>query len=204
MSPEHYFSAQPSTPEKRKTIQVSLGGATRKVQTSGGIFSPDRMDKGTAILLDGVPEPAQSGNLLDIGCGWGPVALAMALAAPGATVHAIDVNERSINLTRDNAAALGLRNIRAGMPDSIDPDLQFETIWSNPPIRVGKEALHELLLLWLPRLAPGGTAWLVVQKNLGADSLQKWLISQLPTDWSIQRASTDNAFRILRIERPAA
>lgn len=204
MSQEHYFSAEQSTPEKRKTIQVSLGGATRKVQTSGGIFSPDRLDKGTAILLGGVPDPSPTGNLLDLGCGWGPVALSMALASPDATVHAVDVNERSIALTRDNAAALRLGNVRAGLPASVDPAIEFDTIWSNPPIRVGKEALHELLMLWLPRLAPGGNAWLVVQKNLGADSLQKWIIGQLPSDWSVERVSTDNAFRILKVQRPEA
>ncbi|GAA4360636.1 class I SAM-dependent methyltransferase [Paeniglutamicibacter cryotolerans] len=204
MSQEHYFSTQQSTPEKRKTIQVSLGGATRKVQTSGGIFSPDRLDKGTAILLGGVPAPSPAGNLLDLGCGWGPVALSMAIASPDATVHAVDVNERSIALTRDNAASLRLGNVRAGMPESVDPAIEFDTIWSNPPIRVGKEALHELLMLWLPRLAPGGNAWLVVQKNLGADSLQKWIIGQLPSDWSVDRVSTDNAFRILKVQRPGA
>ncbi|MCV9995001.1 class I SAM-dependent methyltransferase [Paeniglutamicibacter sp. ZC-3] len=204
MSPEHYFSAQPSTPEKRRHISVELRGAVHKVQTSGGIFSPDRIDKGTAILLDGVPDPSVSGNLLDIGCGWGPIALSMAMASPEATVYGIDVNERSLGLTRDNAAALGLKNVVVALPEAIDPDLTFDTMWSNPPIRIGKEALHELLLLWLPRLAPGGIAWMVVQKNLGADSLQKWLGTVLPQDWDIERVSTDKAFRILRVARPEA
>ncbi|MFL4473967.1 class I SAM-dependent methyltransferase [Paeniglutamicibacter sp. MACA_103] len=204
MSPEHYFSAQPSTPEKRRHISVELRGTAHKVQTSGGIFSPDRIDKGTAILLDGVPDPAEQGNLLDIGCGWGPIALSMAMASPAATVYGVDVNERSLALTRDNAAALGLKNVVVALPEAIDPELTYNTIWSNPPIRIGKEALHELLLLWLPRLAPGGIAWLVVQKNLGADSLQKWLGTVLPQDWSIERVSTDKAFRILRVARPEA
>ncbi|MDQ0094945.1 class I SAM-dependent methyltransferase [Paeniglutamicibacter psychrophenolicus] len=202
MSPEHYFSAQPSTPEKRRTISVELGGATRKLQSSGGVFSPDRIDKGTAVLLRGVPAPAPEGNLLDIGCGWGPIALSMALASPEATVHAVDVNERSLALTRDNAAALGLKNVVVALPDDVDPARTYNTIWSNPPIRIGKEALHELLLLWLPRLSPGGEAWLVVQKNLGADSLQKWLGTVLPEDWNIDRVSTDKAFRILKVVRP--
>ena len=202
MSSEHYFSAQPSTPEKRRTISVKLGGATRKVETSGGIFSPDRIDKGTAVLLGSVPDPSATGNLLDIGCGWGPIALTMALASPGATVHAVDVNERSIALTRDNAASMGLGNVKASLPEQVPAEIMFDTIWSNPPIRIGKDALHELLLLWLPRLAPGGTAWLVVQKNLGADSLQKWIGTQLPESWSVERTSTDKAFRTIRIQRP--
>lgn len=204
MSPEHYFSAQPSTPEKRRTISVELGGAPRKLQSSGGIFSPDRIDKGTAVLLRGVPDPSPTGNLLDLGCGWGPIALSMALASPSATVHAVDVNERSLALTRDNAATLGLGNVVVALPEAADPDTTYDTIWSNPPIRIGKEALHELLLLWLPRLAPGGDAWLVVQKNLGADSLQKWLDAALPQDWNVERVSTDKAFRILKVSRPLA
>ncbi|GER24233.1 16S RNA G1207 methylase RsmC [Zafaria cholistanensis] len=203
MGSEHYFSAQPSTPEKRKTITVVLAGAERTVQTAGGIFSPDGVDKGTAVLLAGVPAPAPAGHLLDIGCGWGPIALSMALASPGATVHAVDVNDRSIGLTRDNAARLGLDNVVAGTPDSVPADVEFDTIWSNPPIRIGKEALHELLLQWLPRLAPGGQAWLVVQKNLGSDSLQKWLGENLPAGFRVSRESTSKAFRILRVVRPS-
>ena len=203
MGSEHYFSAQPSTPEKRKTITVVLAGAERTVQTAGGIFSPDGVDKGTAVLLSGVPAPAPAGHLLDIGCGWGPIALSMALASPGATVHAVDVNDRSIGLTRDNAARLGLGNVVAGTPDSVPADVEFDTIWSNPPIRIGKEALHELLLQWLPRLSPGGQAWLVVQKNLGSDSLQKWLGENLPAGFRVSRESTSKAFRILKVVRPA-
>ncbi|GAA5228902.1 class I SAM-dependent methyltransferase [Paeniglutamicibacter antarcticus] len=202
MSPDHYFSAQPSTPEKRRDISVELGGATRRLKSSGGIFSPDRIDKGTAVLLRGVPAPDSQGNLLDIGCGWGPIALSMGLASPEATIYAVDVNERSLGLTRDNAVSLGLKNVVVALPGEVDPLISYNTIWSNPPIRIGKEALHELLLLWLPRLAPGGNAWLVVQKNLGADSLQKWLGTVMPPEWTIERVSTDKAFRILHVGRP--
>ncbi|MEE1621975.1 class I SAM-dependent methyltransferase [Zafaria sp. Z1313] len=204
MGSDHYFSAQPSAPERRRAITVHLGGSDRTVQTSGGIFSPDGIDKGTAVLLDGVPAPSAVGELLDIGCGWGPIALSLALASPGARVHAVDVNERSIALTRDNAAALGLSNVVAGTPESVPGELLFDTIWSNPPIRIGKEPLHALLLTWLPRLAPGGEAWLVVQKNLGADSLRAWLARELPAGWTVDRASTEKSFRILRVARPAA
>ena len=124
--------------------------------TSSGLFSPDGVDKGTAILLDARPDP-EGGRLLDIGCGWGPIALTMALKAPDAAVHAVDVNERCLALTAENAARLGLRNVVAQRPDTVDDALEFDTIWSNPPIRIGKEELHALLLRWLPRLAPGGS-----------------------------------------------
>lgn len=173
----------------------------RKVQTASGIFSPAGLDKGTAVLLQYVPTPR--GRILDIGCGWGPITLAAAEQSPQSEVYGVDVNERSIDLARLNAAALGLSNVVVGTPESVDPSLQFDTIWSNPPIRIGKDALHELLMLWLPRLAPGGEAWMVVQKNLGSDSLQKWLVEQLPSDWKITREATAKAFRVLKVARPA-
>lgn len=201
MTSDHYFTASPASADERRTIEVELNGSTRKVQTASGIFSPTGLDKGTAVLLQYVPTP--KGRVLDIGCGWGPITLTAAEQAPDSEVYGVDVNERSIELTRLNAQNLGLNNIIVGTPDSIDPKLQFDTIWSNPPIRIGKEALHELLLLWLPRLAPGGDAWLVVQKNLGSDSLQKWLAEQLPDQWSVTREATAKAFRVLKVSRPA-
>ena len=202
----HYFNSQPATPMKRRPLSVVLAGETRQLQTAGGIFSPDGVDKGTIILLNEAPPPATEGNLLDIGCGWGPIALTLALRSPETTVYAVDVNERSIELTRDNAKALGLANIKASTPDGVHPDIRFNTIWSNPPIRVGKSELHSILLMWLPRLARNGNAYLVVQKNLGSDSLQRWLAAELATQFpeagfTVSRDSTHKAFRILRVTR---
>ena len=95
-----------------------------------------------------------------------------------------------------NAAALGMADrLRAGTPDQVPADLRFDEIWSNPPIRIGKDALHELLLLWLPRLKPDGVAWLVVGKNLGADSLAKWLTAQ---GWLTEKLASAKGFRILK------
>ncbi|WP_434992671.1 class I SAM-dependent methyltransferase [Arthrobacter sp. Ld5] len=200
MESQHYFSAQPAGPDTRRPLSVVLGGARRDLVTSSGLFSPDGVDKGTAILLDAVPEP-QGRRMLDIGSGWGPIALTLALKAPDADVYAVDVNERCIALTAENAARLGLGNVVACAPDAVDDALTFDTIWSNPPIRIGKQELHALLLRWLPRLAPGGRAWLVVQKNLGADSLQRWLAEELPEGFLVRRAETSKSFRILEVHR---
>jgi 16S rRNA G1207 methylase RsmC len=125
----------------------------------------------------------------------------MALQSPGAHVYAVDVNERCITLTNENAASLGLGNVTASAPEDVDPELRFDTIWSNPPIRIGKDELHSLLKLWIPRLAPGGSAWLVVQKNLGSDSLQRWLSQELDASFTVTREATSKAFRILRIRK---
>ncbi|MDQ4502670.1 methyltransferase [Sinomonas sp. ASV322] len=203
MESAHYFNAQPGVPDVRKPLTVVLDGVERRLETSAGIFSPDGVDKGTAVLLDEVPDPATEGELLDIGCGWGPIALTMALRSPNATVYAVDVNERSLSLTAANAQRLGLPNVRTSLPDGVPAETRFATIWSNPPIRIGKQALHELLLRWLPRLQAGGEAWLVVQKNLGADSLLRWIADELGDSYDVSRESTSKGFRILRVMRRA-
>jgi 16S rRNA G1207 methylase RsmC len=196
---EHYFTAQPAGPERRRPVDVELAGRHLSVATAGGVFSPDRVDTGTQVLLREAPPPPAAGAFLDLGCGWGPVALSLGLLSPAATVYAVDVNKRALELTRNNAAVAGLDNVRACLPDEVPTGLGFDLIWSNPPIRVGKHALHDLLGTWLPRLTDQGEAYLVVQKNLGADSLQRWLRESLglPCD----RFAVSKGFRVLRVSR---
>jgi 16S rRNA G1207 methylase RsmC len=196
---EHYFSAQPASEARERTIRVVLQGEPFELRTADGVFSSEHLDTGTAVLLATVPPPATEGELLDLGCGWGPIAIAMARRSPGASVWAVDVNERALTLAAANARIAGV-DVKASYPKDIPDGLAFATIWSNPPIRIGKDALHELLRAWLPRLAPGGTAWLVVAKHLGGDSLQRWIAETFP-DLAVSRATTDKGFRVLRVAR---
>jgi 16S rRNA G1207 methylase RsmC len=198
MSSEHYFAETPGSDFKPKRITIQLLGKSVEVETAGGTFSPDRLDQGTAVLLSHVQIAPRGGNLLDTGCGWGPIALSLALQAPQATVWAVDVNERSLQLTRENAARLGVANLKVCRPDEVPADLTFDGIWSNPPIRVGKDVLHEILQTWLPRLSAGASAYLVVQKNLGSDSLHRWLDQVMPA-FETSRVDTAKAFRVLRV-----
>ncbi|MEO0025020.1 MAG: hypothetical protein RL196_1461 [Actinomycetota bacterium] len=200
MSDEHYFSQTPNTEFRPKEISVELDGHKVSVTTAGGVFSPDHIDTGTQVLLEHLDQVPPSGDLLDIGCGWGAIALAMALHSPHATVWAIDVNDRSLELTRMNASRLGLKNIKVCRPEQVPFGLEFNGIWSNPPIRVGKDVLHEILLTWLPRLEADAEAYLVVQKNLGADSLHRWLEAEMPADFSTIRIDTAKSFRVLRVK----
>ncbi|RKQ33334.1 class I SAM-dependent methyltransferase [Kocuria tytonis] len=204
MTPErpapHYFVSDPELPEKPRRLSVELRGRRVDVGTAAGVFSPTDLDRGTAALLRHVPDP-RGRSFLDIGCGWGPLSLALALADPEAMVTAVDVNERSLRLTAMNARSLGLERVEARLPRDVPADRTFDTIWSNPPIRVGKDALHDILTTWLPRLSPGGSAWLVVQKNLGGDSLQRWLAETLGEDFAVARAATDKGFRIITVTR---
>lgn len=197
---DHYFTADPASEAQRRTINVPLAGRTHPVTVAGGVFSPDRIDQGTTVLLQHAPEPPATGTFLDLGCGWGPIALTLGLRSPDATVYAVDVNERALDLTRTNAAALGLNGMRAGLAQDVPDDVRFDLIWSNPPIRVGKAVLHELMTGWLPRLSERGEAYLVVQKNLGSDSLQRWLTENLP-ELETDRFTSVRGFRILRVRR---
>ncbi|WP_375384957.1 class I SAM-dependent methyltransferase [uncultured Microbacterium sp.] len=201
MGSDHYFSASPASPENLRRIRVSIGGHDVEVTTAGGVFSPDHIDAGTAVLLANTPPPPPGGHLLDLGCGWGPIALSLAVASPHATVWAIDVNERALDLVRRNCAALGLTNVNAVLPDDVPDDVAFRTIRSNPPIRVGKNELHGLLERWIPRLDERSDAWLVVQRNLGSDSLQRWLAASFPHSFSVHRTATGRGFRVLKVRR---
>lgn len=201
--PDHYFSASPASADEREPARVRLRGRDVDVVTASGVFSHGRLDLGTQVLLRSVADPPDGGHLLDLGCGWGPVALAMAQAAPGATVWALDVNERALDLAARNAASLGLTGVRAVRAQDVPDDVRFDAIWSNPPIRVGKPVLHELLRTWLPRLAPDGEAHLVVQRNLGADSLARWLATELGESFDVARAASAKGFRVLRVTRTA-
>ncbi|QJU53041.1 methyltransferase [Herbiconiux sp. KACC 21604] len=202
MDGEHYFSAQPAGELSLREITVELAGAPRRLQTASGVFSPERLDAGTRVLLSNVPAPPPGGNLLDLGCGWGPIALSLALESPHATVWAVDVNERALDLIRRNAHMLGLDHVNAVRPEDVPDSLKFTTIWSNPPIRVGKNELHSMLQTWLPRLDTGSDAWLVVQKNLGSDSLQRWLDTEF-SDMSVMRTTTNRGYRVLRVRNHA-
>ena len=191
---EHYFSARPDAPHRPGRVHVVLPDVHLELQTDAGMFSPGRLDAGTRVLLEAAPPPPAAGDLLDLGCGYGPLALVLAARSPGATVWAVDVNERALALCAANAQRAGLPNVRAVGPGDPALPARFGLIWSNPPIRVGKAALHELLAGWLARLVPGGAAYLVVQRNLGADSLQRWLAE---AGWPASRLAARGGYRVL-------
>jgi 16S rRNA (guanine1207-N2)-methyltransferase len=195
-----YFSEQPSGSEVRATIKAQAWGRELTLITASGVFAADRLDRGTAVLLRASPVPKGRPRILDLGCGYGPIALAIAVHCPGALIDAVDVNERALALCRENARALSVADrVRVLRPEQVDPDTRYDEIWSNPPIRIGKQSLHELLLTWLSRLAPDGLARLVVGKNLGSDTLQRWLIEQ---GYACERAASAKGFRVL-VVRPS-
>ncbi|HEX9067075.1 MAG TPA: methyltransferase [Streptosporangiaceae bacterium] len=196
MTGEQYFTRQPAAAHRPGSVHVLLPGLHLELATDSGVFSARRLDPGTRLLLDVAPPPPPEGDLLDLGCGYGPLALTMAARSPGARIWAVDVNERALALTAGNAARAGLANVTCAAPG--DPGLPgtFAVIWSNPPVRIGKSALQEMLDCWLGRLSADGSAYLVVQRNLGSDSLQRWLAGAGRT---AERIAARAGYRVLRV-----
>lgn len=196
---EHYFTADPSVPFRRVPVTFTAWGHTLSLDSGSGVFAQGRLDVGTAVLFREVVPP-EGGRILDLGCGYGAIGLAIARAVPSATVTGVDVNERALLLATENAAALGLSSQFAAVtPAAVPGDATYDELWSNPPIRIGKAALHDLLLTWFARLVPGGRAVLVVGKNLGADSLQRWLEGQ---GYPTSRVGSAKGFRVLESRHP--
>ena len=198
MSEDHYFSADPAAPFKRAPVRADVWGHVLELTSGSGVFAQGRLDIGTSVLFRET-DPPPGGRVLDLGCGYGVIGLAICVAVPDTTVTAVDVNRRAVLLANQNAEALGVSDrFAATTPEEVPPGETYDEIWSNPPIRIGKAALHELLLTWLPRLAPGGRAVMVVGKNLGADSLQRWLGEQ---GYPTARLASAKGFRILETRR---
>lgn len=192
----HYFDADPTVGSDPTTVRLDLPDRSLTLTTDRGVFSGSRVDAGTKYLLLEAPPPTAEGTFVDLGCGYGPIACTLAARAPQATVWAVDSNARAVALCAANAARLGLHNVRAAMPTEVPEDLRVDLLWSNPPIRIGKAALHDLLSEWLGRLSTDGRAVLVVQKHLGADSLQRWLDD---VGWAVERLGSRSGYRLLQV-----
>ena len=197
MSDGQYWTDSPGVASRPSEVDLLLPDVDLRLTTDRGVFSADRVDRGTRyLLLEGPDLPTGPVDLLDLGCGYGPIACTLASRRPEARVWAVDVNERARDLCRANAAAAGLANVEVAAPDDVPVDVRLAAIWSNPPIRIGKPALHDLLIRWLDLLTPDGTAHLVVQRHLGADSLARWMDDR---GWATERRGSRKGFRLLDV-----
>jgi 16S rRNA (guanine1207-N2)-methyltransferase len=198
MATSQYFEPTPDAPSAPTEVRLDLADFSLRLTTDRGVFSHGSIDTGTRLLLQEAPSPGTIATALDLGCGTGAIACTLARRAPAARVWAVDVNERARSLTAANATANTCPNVHVAAPDDVPTDVTFDLIWSNPPIRIGKPALHELLTTWLGRLSPTGIAVLVVQKHLGADSLATWIGTQ---GFTVERLTSRQNFRLLKVSR---
>lgn len=196
----HYFSARPDVESRPRDVRVDLGDVHLTLRTDRGVFAGAGLDPGTEFLLREAPAPPATGTLADVGCGHGIIAVTLGLRAPSCRVVAVDVNERALELCRVNARTNRAANVEAMTPDRIEPGLVVDAIYSNPPVRIGKAALHALLEEWLGRLAPGGAAYLVVQRHLGSDSLARWLEERGD---DVRRLGSRRGYRLLEVRHGA-
>ena len=199
---EQYFSdSQPASADELHLLRDHVRGFDLEMWVSDRVFSGSRIDLGTRQLLTEAPALPESGHFLDLGCGWGPLAITMGLESPQATVWAVDVNSRALDLTARNASLNEADTVHPLHAEEAPEKLRsqgitFDVIWSNPPIRIGKDALHELLITWLSMLSANGVAYLVVQKNLGADSLMTWLRDQ---GFPCEKIASKKGYRIIEV-----
>lgn len=208
--PQHYFTPAPEVPSAPRLVELVLPDTRFELGTDRGMFSPNRIDAGTKLLLleDPLRVAARAGassgtgarsggpcTLVDLGCGYGPIALTLARRHPDATIWAVDVNERALDRCRANAAALGLTNVLVGREDELPTDAPVSAVYSNPPIRVGKAALQALLVRWAGRLVVGAPLLLVVRRDLGAESLEHWMTDR---GWAPTRLAARAGYRVLQ------
>lgn len=202
---EQYFTQQPSSNDNRRILHIQARSYDLDMEVSNGVFSTTRLDLGTSVLLKHAPTPQENGYFLDLGCGWGPISVVLGLLCPQAYVQAVDINERALALTQSNARRNNVNNIHTSLADDVlqahGNEPFIDLLWSNPPIRIGKEALHTMLMNWLPLLKPQGSAYLVVQKNLGADSLIPWLAQALGDEFRVSKYASSKGYRIIEVLR---
>ncbi|HSP09017.1 MAG TPA: methyltransferase [Candidatus Dormibacteraeota bacterium] len=193
----HYFDRDPAAASRPRRLSLTLPDVDVVLESDAGVFGHRVVDSGTRFLLRRAPAPPSEGEVLDLGSGYGPIAVTLGLRAPEARIWAVDVNLRAVELTARNAAAAGLTNVVAATPDDVPAEVRFAAIYSNPPVRIGLALLHPLLTGWLDRLENGGVAHLVVHRHLGSDSLARWLAGQ---GFAVERMASHDGFRILRVQ----
>lgn len=178
---EHYFSASPQAKHDPGEVTLKVAGRSLTLQTDAGVFSKERIDRGTRLLIEAMvrgnlPLP-EHGAFLDLGCGYGPLGLAMAILRPEADVYMVDVNERAVGLAQENASRHGLDRVQVAQGEGLGPfrDVSFHVIVTNPPLRTGKKNVHALLEQAYGALLPGGVLAVVIRTQQGARSMERFL-----------------------------
>lgn len=180
----------------RTAVKLSLPDIDLELQSEAGLFSHRSIDTGTYVLLRYGPAPPESGDLLDLGCGYGAIALVLGTRSAGARVWGIDVDARAVDIAQENVVRTGLTNVVICMPRAVPSDVRFSAIYSNPPTRIGKTAFRSLLSHWLGKLSPTGSAYLVIKKEAGADAVAQWLSDN---GYRADRLAAKQGYRLVHV-----
>lgn len=174
---EHYYTKDPKVRSDRKTISWSLRGKTLHFTTDAGVFSKGGVDFGSQLLIESFLMPDVDGDVLDVGCGYGPIGLTIATLYPERQIQMVDVNERAIALSQENAAQNHVQNTKIYPSNGLlaVKDSNFAAILTNPPIRAGKDVVFSFYEDSFTKLRSGGELWVVIQKKQGAPSSAKHL-----------------------------
>lgn len=185
---EHYYTKTPSSAHDARTFSADILGMTLHFCTDAGVFSKDGIDRGTRALVEAMPP--LSGRALDLGCGWGAAGIPLALKNPGCAFLLTDINERAAALAAQNAQANGAKNIHVVTGDAFESvDGRFSAIFTNPPIRAGKQAIYQMFRNARDHLEPGGALYIVIRKQQGAPSALNFLRETYASAQVIRRSA---------------
>ena len=196
---EHYYSNKPTAKHDLRTIKEELRGTELIFTTDAGVFSKGGVDFGSKLLIETM-EIKPGYRVLDVGCGYGPIGLSAARLANPGVVTMVDVNERAVELARENAKTNNINNVEIIVSDLFEQvrGLTFDCILTNPPIRAGKETVHRIFELGWEHLVPGGELWVVIQKKQGAPSAFVKLESLFTTVQDVAKSKGFHIFKCIR------
>lgn len=174
---DHYYSRTQNVTSNPKHLHVKIKDYSLQFKSDSGVFSKNDVDFGTRLLLEMFELPETQGPLLDVGCGYGPIGLTVAKLCPDTEVHMVDVNQRALSLAEENAQLNQITNVKIYESDRLlgVSERSFAAIITNPPIRAGKQIVHDIFSQAADHLLPSGQLWVVIQKKQGAPSAIKKL-----------------------------
>jgi 16S rRNA (guanine1207-N2)-methyltransferase len=196
---EHYYTSRPSAAHEESTFAATLRGMELQFTTDTAVFSRERVDFGSALLIEAM-EISLSDVVLDLGCGYGPIGTTAARLAPQGQVYMVDVNERAAELARRNVAANGVTNAEVRVGDSFTtvPGIAFDKVLTNPPIRAGKAVIYQMVDDAHAALKPGGSLWVVIQTKQGAPSMKKKLAQVFGDVEDVEREAGFHVYKAVK------
>ncbi|WLR58085.1 class I SAM-dependent methyltransferase [Guptibacillus hwajinpoensis] len=169
---EHYYTKNPGVKSSPNKIDADLRGRKFQFTTDSGVFSKKEIDFGSKLLIESFEEPELEGDIVDVGCGYGPIGISLASEFSNRYFYMLDINERATELAMSNAIKNRVHNLSVMASDQLNvlKDKTFASVLTNPPIRAGKQVVHGILEEAYDVLKKGGTLWVVIQKKQGAPS----------------------------------